>query len=301
LGYQGNWTRSGATVVFGYDYERQEGDLASVVSRDNHGAFVHAQQSVAGRLFLSGGMSVEHSSAYGRKLAPRGAVGVLVARQHGPLSSTFLRVSAGRGITEPSLLQNFARDPYFVGNPNLKPEKTTSYETGLVQEWFGRRARTEVAVFQNSFDDLIVFVSLPPPVWGSWRNLQASRARGVEVSGRARLSGIVTFNAAYTHLWTQVLPRRPGNSGSLSLAITPRRWWFQAGAVLVGERQDLDYWLGLNRNPGYQNVYASGSYRLTPHFTPFFRADNLLNSRYQEVLGYSSLSRGLRGGVRVEW
>ena len=301
LGYQGNWTSSGTTVVFGYDYERQEGDLASVVVRDNHGAFVYAQQTFAGRLFLSGGMSVEHSSAYGRKLAPRGALGVLVARQHGPLSSTFLRVSAGRGITEPSLLQNFARDPYFVGNPNLKPEKTTSYETGLVEEWFGRRVRTEAAVFQNSFEDLIVFVSLPPPVYGSWRNLEATRARGVEISGRARLSGIVAINAAYTHLWTRQLPRRPDNSGSLSLAVTPRRWSFQAGAILVGERQDSEYWLGLNRNPGYQNVYASGSYRLSPHFTPFFRGDNLLNSRYEEVLGYSSLSRGLRGGMRVEW
>jgi hypothetical protein len=40
---------------------------------------------------------------------------------------------------------------------------------------------------------------------------------------------------------------------------------------------------------------------LSKHFSPFVRADNLLNSRYQEVLGYSSLSRGLRGGVRVEW
>jgi outer membrane cobalamin receptor len=111
----------------------------------------------------------------------------------------------------------------------------------------------------------------------------------------------VAINAAYTHLWTRDLPRRPDNSGSLSLAVTPRRWSFQAGAILVGERQDSEYWLGLNRNPGYQNVYASGSYRLSPHFTPFFRGDNLLNSRYQEVLGYSSLSRGLRGGMRVEW
>jgi len=35
--------------------------------------------------------------------------------------------------------------------------------------------------------------------------------------------------------------------------------------------------------------------------TPFLQADNLLNSRYEEVLGYSCLSRSLRGGLRVEW
>ncbi len=153
------------------------------------------------------------------------------------------------------MLQNFARDPYFTGNPDLRPEKTTSYEAGLVQEWFGRRARTEVAVFHNSFDDLISFVSLPPPVWGSWRNVDASRARGLELSGRARLSGSVTLTAAYTRLWTRVirsgspaspfyavgqeLARRPGNSGSLSLVrdaaalVAPggRRGWWASGRI----------------------------------------------------------------------
>ncbi len=318
LGYQGNWTPAGATVAFGYDYERQEGVVSAAgVARGNHGLFLHAQRTVAGRLFLSGGARLERSSVFGRKLTPRGAVGWLVSQRRGPLSSTFVRLSAGRGITEPSLIQNFSREFYAVGNPLLTPEMTSSYETGLVQEWFGRWARTEVSLFENRFRDMITFVPLPPPVWGSWRNLEASRARGLEFSGRARLSGAVTFIAAYTRLWTRVLrsgspaspfygvgqelARRAGNSGSVSLSVAPGRWWLQSGAVLVGERQDVDFWLGVNRNPGYRNVYAAGSYRLSARLAPYFRADNLLNSRYQEALGYSSLSRSLRVGIRVEW
>jgi outer membrane receptor protein involved in Fe transport len=69
----------------------------------------------------------------------------------------------------------------------------------------------------------------------------------------------------------------------------------------VGERQDADYYLGVTRNPGYRNVYAAGSYRLTGRIVPFFSAGNLLNSRYEEVLGYSSQARSLRGGLRLEW
>jgi vitamin B12 transporter len=99
----------------------------------------------------------------------------------------------------------------------------------------------------------------------------------------------------------QELARRPGHSGSIAVSITPRRWWVQAGALLVGERQDADYWFGVNRNPGYQCVYAAGSYKLSDHLAPYLRVDNLLNSRYQEALGYSSLSRGVRGGIRLEW
>jgi len=81
-----------------------------------------------------------------------------------------------------------------------------------------------------------------------------------------------------------------------------RRWTLQAGAVLVGERQDPDpYVFGVNRNRGYQNVYASGSFRLNKHVSPFLHAANLLNQDYSEVLGYPALSRNVYGGLRLEW
>jgi outer membrane receptor protein involved in Fe transport len=315
--YQGTVTHASGALVFGYEFERQGGKLSSYdVSRDNHGLFVLKQQRLGRRVFLSGGVRSEHSSAFGYKVAPRGAVSVLLAGEHGSLSSSYFRVSAGRGITEPSMLQNFAREVWYTGNPKLRPEKTATYEAGLIQEWFHRRLRTEAAVFHNSFTDLITFISVPPPVWGTWENVAASKARGMEFSAQARPMKFVTVNAAYTKLWTRIvtsnaptsaftgigqeLGRRPGNSVSASLTIAPARWSFQAGAVLVGERQDTDLF-GVTRNPGYQNVYAGASWRAHQHVTPFLRADNLLNARYYEVLGYSALSRTLRGGLRLEW
>jgi len=315
--YQGTVTHEGGALVFGYEFERQEGRMSSYdVSRDNHGLYVLKQQRLGRRVFVSGGLRSEHSSAFGYKWAPRGTVSVLAAGEHGPLSSTYFRLSAGRGITEPSLLQNFAREAWYTGNPKLRPEKTVSYEAGIVQEWFGRRLRTEAAVFHNSFTDLIAFVSMPAPIWGSWENVEASKARGLEFTVQARPMKFVTVNAAYTKLWTRIvtstapdsaftgigqeLGRRPGNSGALSMTIAPARWSFQAGAVLVGERQDNDIF-GVTRNPGYQNVYAGASWRAGKHVAPFLRAENLLNARYYEVLGYSSLSRTLKGGLRLEW
>lgn len=317
-GYQGTWNHGVGAAAFGYEYERQEGDISKrEVARNRHGLFVHERRSIGGRLFLAGGLRLEHSSAFGARAAPRGAASVLVSGERGALGAAWLRFSAGRGITEPSLLQNFAREAFFTGNPDLRPERTTSYEAGLVTEWFGRRLHAEAAAFHNSFRDLIAFVSLPAPVWGSWANVEASRARGLEIAAAVRLPWQVQVRGAYTRLWTRILRsnapaspftgvgqelgRRPGNSASLSLAITPRRWTFQTGAVLAGERQDSDFWLGVNRNPGYQVVYASASLRLTRHVTPYVQADNVLNSRYQEALGYSSLGRSLRGGIRLGW
>jgi len=68
----------------------------------------------------------------------------------------------------------------------------------------------------------------------------------------------------------------------------------------VGERQDNDLF-GVTRNPGYQTVYAALTWRAGEHVAPYLRVENLLNARYFEVLGYSSLSRSIKAGVRLQW
>ena len=309
-GYQGTLSYRGGVLVFGYDYQNQSGDLSGTnASRGNHGFFANLQQNIGGRIYLSGGGRYEHSSAFGSVGSGRGGASFLLTREHGPLSSTFFRLSAGRGVTEPSLLENFAQSPYFHGNPALRPEETTSYEAALEAEWFRRHIRTEVAAFRNSFHNLIAFVG------DSWQNVQASWARGVETSVEARLPRNIQITGAYMWLNTRVtsstspassttgigeeLIRRPRNSGSVSFAMTPRRWTFLIGGRFVGERQDADFTFGATRNPGYENVYASASYQATKHVIPVLRIGNLLNERYEEVLGYQGLSRSIIGGVRI--
>ncbi len=317
--YQGTLAHKAGATVFGYQYERQNADVTgSLVGRDNHSIFLHEQYAFRQRAFLSGGVRVERNSAFGTKATPRGAASYLLAGEHGALSSTYLRASAGIGIVAPSLLNNFAQNPYFVGNPGLRPEKTVSYEAGLVQEWLRRRVRTELSAFHNSYEDLIVFVTRPYPEPGTWQNIERSRARGLEFAAQAKLSSLLSLSGGYTHMWTRItrsstpnsiftgigqeLPRRAANSGSVSLTLTQRRWMFNAGAIFVGERQDPDqYVFGVSRNPGYQDVHAAGSFRLTKNLAPYIQAGNLLNRCYEQVLGYPALSRNLTGGLRVQW
>ncbi len=311
-GYQGTLSHRTGALVFGYNYQKQSGVLSGVAaSRDNNGFFMNLQERLGSRISLSGGARLEHSSAFGTIWSGRAGASFEVAGEHGALSSTSLRFSAGRGVTEPSLLENFAVSPYFHGNPALRPETTATYEAGLVSDWFHRRVRTEVAAFRSSFQDLIAFVG------DSWQNIEASWARGLETSAEARLPRSLTVNASYMRLYTRVtastspfdsttgigqeLLRRPRNSGALSIAATPRRWSFVAGGRFVGERQDADFTFGVTRNPGFENIYASGSYRVNSHVIPFLRVDNLLNERYEEVLGYQALSRTLLGGMRLAW
>jgi vitamin B12 transporter len=312
-GYQGTLAHRGGAIVFGYGYQDQSGNLSGVAaSRTNNGFFANLQQSLGKRIFLSGGARVEHSSAFGTIPSGRGGASLRLSGEHGALSSTLLRVSGGRGVTEPSLLENYAQQlPYYFGNPSLRPEITTTYEAGMVSEWWGRRVRTEVDLFRSSFHDLIAFVG------DTWENIEASWARGIQTSAQARVSSNILVTGSYMRLYTDItasttpessdtgigepLVRRPRNSGSLSIAVTPKRWSLVVGGSFIGERQDADFTFGVTRNPGYQNIYASASYDLAKHFTPILRVDNLLNERYEEVLGYQALSRGILGGLRIHW
>lgn len=303
--YQGTLTHQGGAFVFGYEYERQAGLISEAnVARSDNGAFVHEQYALTSRIFLTGGARFQKSSTFGSEMTPRGAVTFRLPTE------TFFRISAARGIKEPALLENFAHESFFVGNPSLRPEKTNSYEAGLYREWFGRRLRTEVSFFRNSFQDLIEFDFSSYP--GTWRNVNRSWARGAEVSGTFRLTRYAAVRGAYTKTYTRItqsnagdigeeLLRRPRNSGSISLELTPRRWTLIAGGRFVGERQDDDFVFGVNRNPGYQYVFVSGSWQATRHVAPYIRIENALDEQYQEVLGYISLSRNATGGLRVTW
>jgi outer membrane cobalamin receptor len=121
----------------------------------------------------------------------------------------------------------------------------------------------------------------------------------------------VSAHASYTKLYTRnvtsltdpELVRRPRNSGSVSLELAPRQWSLMAGARIVGERPEDDFvfFRVINRNQGYENVFVNGSFRVTRHVELHVRVDNALDEGYQEVLGYTALSRNAIGGVKLTW
>jgi vitamin B12 transporter len=302
-GYQGTFTHRGGALVFGYDYQHQAGIISAADrGRDNNGVFAHEQYALTSRIFVTAGARVEHSSTFGTEFAPRGAITFRLPQE------VYFRVSGSRGIQEPSLLQNFAHETVFgfVGNPALKPEKTDSFEAGLFREWFSRRVRTEVSWFRNSFHDLILFDFSTNPA--TWKNVEQSWARGVELSGIVRLRGVASIRAGYTRLYTRDLQsglpllRRPLNAGTISLELSPRRWTFAAGGRFVGQRPDSNFFdPGATSVAGYNYVFVNGSWQATRHVEPFVRIDNALNDRHQEVLGYAALRRVAAGGVKLTW
>ena len=127
--------------------------------------------------------------------------------------------------------------------------------------------------------------------------------------------GFLSLHAAYTHLDTRVvndadtsqiglpLVRRPANSGSVSIALAPKRWTFAAGARFVGERQEQDFvFYAVTRNPSYTFVFVDGSWKATRHLTPFLRVNNLLNAELSGSAGIpGSVAKWRPWGLRITW
>jgi vitamin B12 transporter len=313
-GYQGNWNYSTrGSLGFGYDFEQESGSVTGVAPplRNNHGLFVNHQHGIGRKLFLTESIRLEDNSVFGSKATPRFAASYLLT------TSTRLKASAGTGISEPSFLQNFAQDPAYVGNRSLRPERSRSFEAGVEQHFLGSMLVVTETVFDNRFRDLIVYAVRPLPQPSTWINLEGSRARGLESSARLqifkiRVSGAYTFldtrvtaaaspASAYTGIG-QELPKRPRHSGSMSATAMFRRGFIDFETTFVGERQDSDnLGFGIVRNPRYQKVDLGGSYTVRPSVDLFARVENVLNHRYEEVLGYTSLRRNALVGMNVRW
>jgi vitamin B12 transporter len=326
INYQSDWILPfGHLVSAGADYERESGEIGDptlspiAVSRNNYSGFFQDQWAHRNRLFATAGVRLDHNENFGFFASPRLSLAMLARRpgSNSPIGTTKLKANFGLGIKEPSLTQSIINTPYTKGNPDLRPEKTISFDAGIEQHFNSGRGIIELTYFQNRFKDQIGYVMTDPNTWaGSYFNIGKSRARGLESSLSLDLFWKLAFSGTYTFLDSEVLEsssdadpvyakgqellRRPRHSGNVELKWKPGRWTFGAAAFLVGTRTDTDFsYLGMTRNKGYHVVNLLANFRLTSEISLFTAINNVANEQYMEVLGYPSLSRNFRIGLRA--
>ncbi|MGH8066539.1 MAG: TonB-dependent receptor plug domain-containing protein [Candidatus Entotheonellia bacterium] len=147
---------------------------------------------------LLAGVRVEDSSVFGVDTNPRVAASYTL-----PWIQTKLRGGYATGIRAPSFLENFGTgSPFVVGNPNLKPEQSVSWEIGLDQPLFDGCALLSATYFANTYKDLITFVSGPGP---SFLNIGKAESSGVEAGFRVLLPWQLRLDGSYTLLQTKVI------------------------------------------------------------------------------------------------
>lgn len=309
------------TLLADWDGERAEttssfGDPATN-ARSNVGVSAQ-QQMLWPRLFVTLGGRVERNANFGAAFVPRATVVFVAHQPSASLGETHLKVSAGTGIKEPTMVESFSPSPFFHGNPDLKPERSRSMEVGLEQRFAADRAKVEVTYFYNRYQDVITLITNPATFEATYENVGLTRAHGFELGFETRPVSSLRVHAAYTRLDTRVLAserpadvlfgldkpllRRPKHSGHVGIGLNVNRLTADLNGVFVGQFTDSDFGLfnpAFTLNPGHTTWDARVSVKVLPQLTGFLNIDNVTNRDYSEPFGYQPLLRVIRGGFRV--
>jgi outer membrane cobalamin receptor len=324
FGYRSEWSLPHAHLLTaGAEYERESGVVGDPrydplhAVRNNFGFFLQDQWFFHKQFFAAAGLRLEHNDSFGLSAVPRISL-AWQARQ--PDAGAFfgltkIKANIGLGIKEPTMVESFSKSPYFLGNPDLKPEKSASFDAGIEQQIRDGKGSLEVMYFENRFRNQIDFVTTDYTTFaGTFFNTGKTRARGIEIQFRQALAQNLTIAGSYTFLDSLILEnpaafdpvlapgqrlfRRPRHSGHLDLNWRPGRWIFGAASTLIGSRTDSDFLgLGVSRNPGYAVLDLHAGFRLIGDVSIFAAVNNALNRSYMESLGYPALPARFRIGL----
>jgi outer membrane cobalamin receptor len=229
--------------------------------------------------------------------------------------TTRLRASAGHGFRFPTYVDLYYADPTTIGNPNLKPESSWSYEAGI--DWTpanGRLTLTAAGFYLQQKDtiDYAKTIQSTPPLTASepWQaiNIQNLNITGAEATLHLRLTDSQQLQFSYTAAhaaspppnllseyaynyaaqnaifgWSGTLPRQIfGKIGQQINAHT------QVNVVQKTQRTAYALWdIALSRNTG--------------HIRPYLRALNLSNTGYQEIPQVPLQGRTIMAGAEFNW
>ena len=302
---QTNFEQRGA-IIFGDPNQRQEMDVTSVIadyqglSHDRFTWLVSARfddnsdfdDAISGRLSLAYDVS----------------------------DTTTLRGAVGTGRKNPTFTEMFGFFPgQFIGNPELKPERSTSYDIGIDQELLDGAVFLQATLFRQDLkDEINGFVFDPMTFLSTAENMPGESTRsGVELGAQWRINRLFDLGAMYTYtdskeqnaLGEDVREvRRPRHAAALSLGYrsSSEHWSAALVADYGGTRTDvffppfpapsetvtLDaYWL----------LDLTVHYKITPSTSLFARGTNLLDEEYEQVYGYQTPGRAGYLGIRVNF
>ena len=312
--------RSSTAITAGADYEDERQHGRSVfasggtafpdsvdVQRWTRGYYAQAVLDLS-RVAVTAGARIDDNSAFGTHGTYR--VGFVFR----PGDGTRLRAAVGTGYKEPTFFENFARG-FVTGNPDLEPERSTSWEAGMDRSLAQGRWTLAATYFDQRFRELIDFTGT------TYFNVPGADSRGVELDVNGILTPAFAVAVRYTFLHTNVITggadssadalfvpgepllRRPAHTVAPELGMNlGARTRLILGARWVGPREDLDF----TRAPGSRRItldpythvnvaaeYSLGALQLTG------KVENAFDDQTPEISGYQPRGRTVLLGGRL--
>jgi outer membrane cobalamin receptor len=292
---------------------------SAFASRDNVGVTLQ-QQALWSKLFVTAGVRFEHNASFGDASVPRIAAAWYLRTGNDAVGTTRVHGTAGKGIKEPTITQSYSTNPFFLGNPDLAPERTRAVDLGIEQRFARDRVRVDVTWFDNRYRDIIALQTIDFTTFASqYFNIGLTTARGAEMSGDVALVSGLRVKGGYSLTDSEIVEststspvftpgnwafRRPRHAGFADVAWIGGRGSLDLIGSFVGRRVDSDFSSlvpPMVENDGYALWALRGSLRLTHAIAATIALDNLTDTAKMDPLGYPMLGRAVRVGVRTKW
>lgn len=153
------------------------------------------------------------------------------------------------------------------GNPDLKPEKSTSYEIGAI--WSAQVWEVSAVAYQTDFKDKIESFNTGDTIevdgstynrW-EWQNVQDATIRGLELAGSWDMTDTLAWRATYTYTDSE---QESGDYKGLPLARTPEHM-ASLRADWLTPVAGLDVWGAVN----YHGEEVNAGARIGDNGTPY--------------------------------
>ncbi|MGA8075085.1 MAG: TonB-dependent receptor, partial [Candidatus Acidiferrales bacterium] len=246
----------------------------------NWAGYAQLDSQINGKFSVSAGVRYDYyDSGFGGSANPR--IGLI----YHPASSTTAKILYGSAFRAPVPYEsNPDYGPFYVGNPNLQPEKIRSVE-GILEQGLGSHLRASGSLFYNRITSLITLETDPNTGLSVYENAQAATAKGLELELSGGLSGGLTGRASYSFTQTanSMNGRTPPNSPSnllklnLTMPLFHQKFW----AALDGQYTGTVTTLAGNTLGGFSVLNATViAHTFGKHADISASVYNLLDKKY---------------------
>ena len=222
-----------------------------------------------------------------------------------------LRGAYGTAIKNPTFSERFGTYSTCIGNSDLQPEKSESWEIGLDRQLDGSNMTVSATIFNAELENEINGFSNTGNGYTAVNKEGLSERQGLELTASGKVGNMIDVNASYTYTDSVETDgdsyddeiRRPRHIASLNLAWNPMdRLHINTNVQFNGSQTD-DFFGAETETvtlDSFTLVNLSANYDATKNLAIYMHLNNLLDEDYEEVYGYETLGFGLSAGFRYK-
>ena len=282
----------------GLDYKKFKHDNKISKDYNNKGIFLANSNSLdallGGKTILNEALRYDTFSSFDNKFTYK--IGVKHFHEH--IKGLWTSFNYATAYNVPTLYQLYSK----YGNKNLTPETTKSYDVTINYQGLG------ITYFHNTITDLLDY-DMTTFKYGNLKG--KNKLSGVELSYANTIEAIDTrYNFNYTYLKAEdakgdKLKRRPKHSANLSIDYYGlKNTHIGTQIQYIGKRDDKDFSTYPAKDitlKSYTLVDLIADYDISNSFQIYAKVNNLLDKKYQQVLGYGTSERAFYAGIRYRY